>query len=214
MPRAVIITPHQVYRYFDKYGVLLYVGCSLNARTRLAGHRARAEWFDQIARMTIEDFPSKEDGLNAERAAIRSENPKYNQAKYGPFFNPMTPLPDLAEIPKTCARCGRDFIAHRSTAKFCSSHCRVYHSRGLVHKPNLLGVAKAKTIAAKVPQKKAALVVPRVVIAAVPKPAPAKPAEPPKPVVAQPAAIQCILARLPSRAPINLAIPQIRLKSK
>lgn len=32
---------------------------------------------------------------------------------------------------KHCKHCNKDFEARRSTAKYCSPKCRVYHNRGL-----------------------------------------------------------------------------------
>jgi hypothetical protein len=71
--------PTTLYRHFDGDGRLLYVGISLNAIIRLAAHRA-SPWFDEIARVEIERFPSREVALAAERAAIRDEKPECNVA--------------------------------------------------------------------------------------------------------------------------------------
>lgn len=164
MPRPVIITPHQVYRYFDKDGTLIYVGCTLNARRRLAEHRAASPWGGEITRMEVADFPSKEAGLNAEREAIRTESPKYNEAKYDTFLRPLTPLPDLypryGTDPMTpnkmnCLQCGDEFTIQRSTAKYCSNKCRLLAHRGVVHKPNKLALEKPAASATVKPKGEA-----------------------------------------------------------
>lgn len=67
-----------LYRHYDAAGALLYVGISLCAIGRLSQHRRGAEWFDQIARVDIEWFPSRDEAETAERAAIGLESPRHN----------------------------------------------------------------------------------------------------------------------------------------
>ncbi len=69
-----------LYRHFDKNGALLYVGISLSAVARLSQHRSRSNWFDSIARVEIEAFPTREAALKAERRAITEESPAFNVA--------------------------------------------------------------------------------------------------------------------------------------
>lgn len=75
-----------LYRHFDSHGCLLYVGISLNAVARLAGHREQSHWFSQIRRVEMESFADRDSALNAEALAIKSENPKFNikPGKYRP----------------------------------------------------------------------------------------------------------------------------------
>lgn len=69
----------ELYRHFDKEGQLLYVGISFRAVERLMkGHKNNAHWFDQVARIEIERFPSRSEALQAEKAAISKDQPKYN----------------------------------------------------------------------------------------------------------------------------------------
>jgi predicted GIY-YIG superfamily endonuclease len=70
--------PTQLYRHFDKDGALLYVGISLSAVARLAQHKAASAWFKEITKIDVCEFPSREDALAAERAAIHAEKPKHN----------------------------------------------------------------------------------------------------------------------------------------
>jgi excinuclease UvrABC nuclease subunit len=51
---------NQLYRHFDANGTLLYVGMSLNAF------------------ITIEKFETKDQLIEAEMQAIKTESPKYN----------------------------------------------------------------------------------------------------------------------------------------
>jgi excinuclease UvrABC nuclease subunit len=69
---------HYLYRHFDKDDRLLYVGVSLRALQRLAQHRNHAHWFEQICRVEMEQFATRQGALAAERVAIEREKPLYN----------------------------------------------------------------------------------------------------------------------------------------
>jgi len=83
-----------LYRHFNKYGTLLYVGISLNSIQRTMQHSQGARWFEQIAQITIEWFPSREEAEEAERKAIKAEHPKHNIAHAGDANS--APLPGYA----------------------------------------------------------------------------------------------------------------------
>jgi excinuclease UvrABC nuclease subunit len=67
-----------LYRHFDKNDRLLYVGISLSVFQRLAQHRSRAHWFEQICRVEMEQFATREEAKAAERVAIKREKPLFN----------------------------------------------------------------------------------------------------------------------------------------
>ncbi len=67
-----------LYRHFANDGALLYVGVSLSWPARTKAHSRNAQWFNQVARVEIEHFPTRDEALEAERAAIKSEHPKHN----------------------------------------------------------------------------------------------------------------------------------------
>lgn len=77
-PRAE--PPCALYRHYDKAGVLLYVGVSLNPVARLQQHRRAAHWFYQIARIEVEYFGDRDTAIDAESTAITTENPLHNIA--------------------------------------------------------------------------------------------------------------------------------------
>jgi hypothetical protein len=53
---------------------------SLSAAARRSKHkRVKARWFDQIARIEVETFPTREAALAAETAAIATEKPAFNK---------------------------------------------------------------------------------------------------------------------------------------
>jgi hypothetical protein len=67
-----------LYRHFAADGTLLYVGILLSTLNRLGQHKQNAEWFDKIARVEIEQFPSRRAALEAERTPIQEEHPSCN----------------------------------------------------------------------------------------------------------------------------------------
>ena len=67
-----------LYRHFDEWGDLLYVGISLSPIARLRQHRRSAHWMEEIVRVEIEWHPSRREALAREREAIEREDPKHN----------------------------------------------------------------------------------------------------------------------------------------
>ena len=67
-----------LYRHYNAQGKLLYVGISYNALNRLSRHALSSSWYDQIARIDITHFETREAAIEAEKNAIRSENPLFN----------------------------------------------------------------------------------------------------------------------------------------
>ena len=75
--------PTNLYRHFNSEGRLLYVGVSLSAIGRLAGHRTKSDWFPNIARVEIETLPDRISALCAEKDAIANESPQFNVRHQG-----------------------------------------------------------------------------------------------------------------------------------
>lgn len=69
-----------VYRMFDG-DELLYVGMSSRTDARLKEHRGSAQWWDRVTRTTLEHFETKDEAMQAERAAILAEDPPFNARK-------------------------------------------------------------------------------------------------------------------------------------
>lgn len=67
-----------LYRHYDAEGALLYIGISLSWPSRTREHAGGSRWFDQVARVEIENFDTREEALTAEREAIKREKPKFN----------------------------------------------------------------------------------------------------------------------------------------
>jgi predicted GIY-YIG superfamily endonuclease len=72
-----------LYRHYDPSGDLLYVGVTQGVAKRTNTHLSQATWKDFIYQIIIEPFETREELLEAERAAIRNEFPKFNQALNG-----------------------------------------------------------------------------------------------------------------------------------
>lgn len=68
-----------LYRFLNAHGRLLYVGISFSVMGRIAGHKA-AEWFDEVALITLQRFATRADALRAEIKIIREERPPHNVA--------------------------------------------------------------------------------------------------------------------------------------
>lgn len=80
MQIPIIPDPGQpcVYRHFDNARALLYAGVTSHFIDRQNYHRANAQWWDEVARIDVVLYDNREDAADAERHAIRSEEPLYN----------------------------------------------------------------------------------------------------------------------------------------
>lgn len=71
-----------MYRHYDSEDNLLYIGISINAVNRLNQHQKHSNWYKLIAKMTIENYASREELEKAEVVAIQEENPAHNVYRY------------------------------------------------------------------------------------------------------------------------------------
>lgn len=69
---------HALYRMFDRYRQLLYVGITMSPAKRFAAHRYDKPWWNDVHTITIERFASKDELEAAELMAIRTEYPHHN----------------------------------------------------------------------------------------------------------------------------------------
>jgi hypothetical protein len=67
-----------LYRLYNAYGQLLYVGISYNALTRFSTHSGDKEWWQEVHDVTITHYDDRVIALCAEYVAIRTEHPRYN----------------------------------------------------------------------------------------------------------------------------------------
>ena len=68
-----------LYRYYDDAGDLLYVGITHDIRQRDSWHRSNSRWHREHARRTVESYPTRNEALAAESAAIKTERPAFNR---------------------------------------------------------------------------------------------------------------------------------------
>jgi hypothetical protein len=89
--------PTTLYRFFNGAGDLLYVGITHRGLKRWSEHAEEKSWWLEVSATTTKHFPDRESAVQAETAAIRSENPRYNVASTGPRGRPnldaVVPLP-------------------------------------------------------------------------------------------------------------------------
>jgi predicted GIY-YIG superfamily endonuclease len=76
-------TNHNLYRFYDVAGKLLYVGITSNPRLRFAQHRKLKPWWNDIATREIVHYRSRAELAAAEIKAIKKERPLYNIAHAG-----------------------------------------------------------------------------------------------------------------------------------
>jgi predicted GIY-YIG superfamily endonuclease len=103
-----------LYRHYDLFDELLYVGISINAINRLGQHKNNAAWFSSIHRVTIEKFPTKEDALNAEQRAIKTEHPAHN---VNGRVDATMPVDTTVATTAGCAECDRRRAAKTKAMK-------------------------------------------------------------------------------------------------
>jgi hypothetical protein len=81
-----VTADHFLYRCYDRDGDLLYIGCTVNVKSRIAAHRrasngARASRWLSVFMDRYETegpFRGREAGRDAERQAINAEQPLFN----------------------------------------------------------------------------------------------------------------------------------------
>jgi predicted GIY-YIG superfamily endonuclease len=67
-----------LYRLYARSGTLLYIGIANRVLRRLSEHAREKPWWGEVANITFETHPDRQAAENAERAAIQSEQPRYN----------------------------------------------------------------------------------------------------------------------------------------
>lgn len=67
-----------VYSYFDKYGVLIYVGITSRNTVRQREHISTKDWWPHVASQEVEHFSAREVASLRERLLIQSNEPPFN----------------------------------------------------------------------------------------------------------------------------------------
>ena len=132
---------HFLYRCYDADGLLLYIGCTNNVERRVAAHRRgdghslASRWLSVfMTRHEVEGpFPGRDAGREAEREAIRTEQPLFNyQERKGPnLAGWMTRRPialylveqgHIALAVDTVCTCWRETRAAGAFDDWCAAH--------------------------------------------------------------------------------------------
>jgi len=71
--------PTSVYKYFDKAGILLYVGITRTGVQRQHQHNQSKEWWKFVSRQLVEHFRSRSLAHEREVALIQRFNPPFNK---------------------------------------------------------------------------------------------------------------------------------------
>lgn len=70
---------HFVYRVYDEFGLLLYVGCTKGPEARYKQHRGdKAPWLPYMATARLEGPYVKANGFAQEKSVIATEEPYFN----------------------------------------------------------------------------------------------------------------------------------------
>jgi hypothetical protein len=71
-------TPTSVYRYYDKFGVLLYVGITSRGISRNIEHNTSKAWWQYVHRQEVDHMPTRKAALDHEKGLIRKFSPPFN----------------------------------------------------------------------------------------------------------------------------------------
>jgi len=90
--------PTYLYRCYDQFGALLYVGITDNPERRMRAHAAEKFWWGDVVKTTNMAFRTREQALWAEWAVITTCHPLHNVAASVPAEHrcPPPPPPPLA----------------------------------------------------------------------------------------------------------------------
>jgi predicted GIY-YIG superfamily endonuclease len=67
-----------LYRLFAAGDVLLYIGIAKRFGRRWEQHARSQPWWPEVVRQTVDWYPDREAAEDAEKAAIKAENPRHN----------------------------------------------------------------------------------------------------------------------------------------
>lgn len=76
--RRIAHLQHDVYKAFDGFGTLLYVGCSLDIFKRLQEHKHYAAWYPLATAIEVTRYPNRAAALAEEARTIAEDGPEFN----------------------------------------------------------------------------------------------------------------------------------------
>jgi predicted GIY-YIG superfamily endonuclease len=81
-------TPTSVYRYYDKYDLLIYVGITNRGIQRNREHNTGKAWWPYVVRQEVEHFPTRAQALAREKLLIGKHRPPFNH-QHNPDHGPL-----------------------------------------------------------------------------------------------------------------------------
>lgn len=70
-----------VYKLYDGWRRLLYVGATVNVKIRLGGHILTSDWYPKVKYKVSIPYSTRRQAFIAEKKAIQYENPIYNRQR-------------------------------------------------------------------------------------------------------------------------------------
>lgn len=106
-----------LYRFYNDDGQLLYVGIAGNPARRFEQHAHEKTWWDDVRRVTVNHFDTREQAAVAEVAAIREERPLHNVV-----YNTQRPQPVMTRggFPEVAATLRKDGYGVQVKCPFCN----------------------------------------------------------------------------------------------
>lgn len=81
---------HFCYLLYDQYGHLLYCGITVNLRDRLSAHHDSKPWINEVSRVEVERYDTREESKARESYLIKNLGPIYNSMENGTLDNAIS----------------------------------------------------------------------------------------------------------------------------
>lgn len=81
--RVLAEEPTDVYRLYDRRGLLLYTGITADLSSRFTKHRRKKPWWPDVAEARVETYPDRWLALAVEQSSIAHERPVHNVSPGG-----------------------------------------------------------------------------------------------------------------------------------
>ncbi|MFF7335416.1 DUF6225 family protein [Streptomyces sp. NPDC008150] len=141
--------PTALYRLYDADDNLLYLGISFNPDVRWEQHRNDKHWAHQVARRTVEWYPTRVKALAAEEAATAAEKPRHDSSwrKTGTGEKPawLDPVGQQSVVDQLAAEIeqgqhwmGRVLMSGAVAKRFNVSRATAANAMGLLQERGLL----------------------------------------------------------------------------
>lgn len=107
---------HILYRFYARWGELLYVGITMNVADRWRDHREGKVWWPDVGVITVRHYNTRQELLDAERTAIQTEHPTHNVRHSTRWWDWSGTAPK--QVPRYTCACGREAFYYREIGRF------------------------------------------------------------------------------------------------